>query len=114
MNQIATEFKKQSRHQDKQLLQTLSDALDILSRTSASDWTPAGTGTSSAPEATSSLTLRFGMSPWRPPANAAGTTPRTILGFVAVSQDGDEEGILKLERMPTALEAKTIRAVILV
>ena len=34
------------------------------------------------------------------------------LSFMELSQDGDDEGVLKLERMPTAPEAKIIRKIL--
>jgi hypothetical protein len=110
MNQVAVEFKKQSRHQDKLLLQTLSDALDIshqrIRLDPCRDWNIVGTRGHVFTD--TKLWYVF----------VAATSKRrwnnikNNLAFMEVSQDGDEEGILKLERMPTPLEAKTIRAVI--
>lgn len=39
------------------------------------------------------------------------TSIKKQLSFMIVSQDGDEEGILKLERMPSPREAEVIRKV---
>jgi hypothetical protein len=37
---------------------------------------------------------------------------KRLSGFATVSQDGDEEGILTFERMPTPEEAETVRSYI--
>jgi len=42
-------------------------------------------------------------------SKAKWTNTKKLLGFMEVHQDGDEEGILKLNRMPTPEEAQLVR-----
>jgi hypothetical protein len=44
-----------------------------------------------------------------PGSPRAWTAAKKALAFAAVTQDGDEEGMLFLDRLPTAAEGKTIR-----
>lgn len=99
-----------NRLHDKILLQGLSDALDTshqrIRLDPCRDWNIKGTRGHIFTDAKLWYVFVAASSKrhW--------TAIKHKLQFMELSQDGDDEGVLKLERMPTPAEAKTIRAVI--
>jgi hypothetical protein len=99
-----------NRLQDKILLQGLSDALDTshqrIRLDLCRDWNIQGTRGHIFTDA--KLWYVFVAAD----SKRHWTAIKHKLDFMVLSQDADDEGVLKLERMPTQAEAKTIRAVI--
>lgn len=99
------------RLQDRAELETLLDALNgaknAIRRDECGDWTIAGSrGTIRACDGKYYVYIPSGS------AKAWTYAKKLLASFATPSQDGDEEGILLLSRMPDADEAETLRSYI--
>jgi hypothetical protein len=101
----------QARQEDRKELETLLTALNgakrALRRDECGDWTINGSrGIIQACEGEYSVFLSCRS------IRAWNSAKKRLASFTAVRQDGDEEGILVLSRMPDKNEAETLRSYI--